>query len=155
MANWFEDLTKTMVNDNLTRRQAIGRIAGVVAGATIVTWLPDQALAKHVPWKKQCPNGGCGCTCGFENCFGNPNTNCYCFESIEGKGACACDSYCSQVSMCPSTSHCKKGYVCITNNGCTGCSSSYGICIQKCAGKYKNCKLGSSHAGLTAAHRSH
>src|SRR5258708_423327 len=84
MANWLEDLTKTMANDKLSRRQAIGSIAGVVAGATIITWLPDQVLAKHVPWKKQCPNGGCNCTCGFENCFGNPNTNCYCFQSIEG-----------------------------------------------------------------------
>lgn len=154
MANWFDDLTKTMADDKLSRRQAMVRIVGVAAGTAIAVWLPDQALAKHVPWKKQCPMGGCGCTCGFVNCTGNPNTNCYCFESIEGKGACACNGYCSQLSKCPSTSHCQKGYVCITNNGCTGCSSSYGICIQKCAGKYKNCKLGNSHAGLTAAHHS-
>ncbi len=55
MANWLEDLTKMVADDKLTRRQAVGRIAGVVAGATLATWLPEQAQATNLPWKKREP----------------------------------------------------------------------------------------------------
>jgi hypothetical protein len=151
MANWFEDLTKTVSDDKLTRRQAVGRIATVVAGATIAAWLPDQALAKHIPWKKQCPNGGCGCTCGFTNCTGNPNVNCYCFLDINGKGACGCNSYCSQLKTCTQSSHCPRDTFCAIENGCDSCGTSSGVCLPKCKGKYKNCQLGGTHSGPTAA----
>lgn len=148
MAHWFEDLTKTMAHDKLSRRQVVGRIAGVVAGATIATWLPDQALAKHIPWKKQCPNGS-NCNTPPTHCNGNPNTNCFCSTSTEGNPVCICNSYCSQLPVCSNSGQCKKGFICITENGCTGCGDSYGVCIAKCKGKHKNCQLGSGH-GLTA-----
>jgi hypothetical protein len=58
MANWFEDLTKTIADEKLTRRQAVRRMVGVVAGATLATWLPEQALATNLPWKQQCSGLG-------------------------------------------------------------------------------------------------
>ncbi len=49
MANWFEDLTTRVSDDQLTRRQAVRRMVGVVAGATLAPWLPEQVLARPVP----------------------------------------------------------------------------------------------------------
>ncbi|HJT59221.1 MAG TPA: kelch repeat-containing protein, partial [Ktedonobacteraceae bacterium] len=48
MANWLEDLTKTVSDDKLTRRQVVRRMGGVVAGATLAAWLPEQVLARPV-----------------------------------------------------------------------------------------------------------
>ncbi len=151
MAHWFENLTKTVADEKLSRRQAVGRIAGVVAGATLAAWLPEQVLAKDIRWKKMCPHGGCGCTCGFTNCDGNPNTNCFCFQDINGMGGCGCNTYCSQVKSCTQSMHCPRGTFCAINNGCDGCGSSIGVCLVKCAGKNKNCQLSGTHSGATAA----
>ena len=152
MVNWFEDLTKTMADDKLPRRQAIRRIAGSVAGVALASWLPGQVLAKNIPWEKQCPFGGSDCVSCCVNCTGNPNTNCFCLISTEGRGVCICDTFCSQLPVCSNSSQCQKGFVCITYNGCTGCGNSYGVCIAKCKGKHKNCQIGSGH-GMTAAGR--
>ncbi len=150
MADWFEDLTKTMADEKLPRRQAIHRIAGGGAGVALTSWLPGQVLVKINPESKQCPTG-CPCTvdcpCGF-----NQHGNCFCFITIKGKGVCGCNSYCSQSPTCSSSSQCGKGYSCITNNGCTGCGDSYGVCVAKCKGKNKNCQLGEGH-GMTATGR--
>ena len=151
MANWFEDLTKTMADDKLPRRHAIRRIAASVTGVALASWLPGQVLAKNIPWRKQCPTGS-DCNSCCINCNGNPNTNCFCLTSIEGKGACICNNFCSQLPICSNSSQCKKGFVCITENGCTGCGNSYGVCIAKCKGKHKNCTFGSGH-GMTATGR--
>jgi hypothetical protein len=151
MAHWFEDLTKTMADDKLPRRQAIRRIAGSVAGVALASWLPEQALATNLPGKNQCGYGG-SCDWGFTNCHGNPNYNCFCFTGAPGAPAvfCGCNSYCSQSPTCKRQRHCPRGTVCSTSNGCTGCSPYSGVCIPKCMGKNKNCTLGSGH-GLTAA----
>jgi hypothetical protein len=148
MAHWFEDLTKTVADEKLPRRQALRRIAGSVTGMALASLLPAQALARADHLKKHCSNP-CNCSCGFVNC--NGNTNCFCFLGLDGKGVCGCNSYCSQVSPCTNSSQCKKGFGCITANGCTGCSSSTGVCIPYCAGKHKNCQLGGSHSGKTVA----
>ena len=101
MANWFFNLTTMVFNDQLPRREALRRMVGVVAGTTLATWLPEQALAKNIPWKKQCTFGG-NCDWGFVNCNGNPNPNCYCFTGGPGAPAafCGCNSLCSQESTC-------------------------------------------------------
>lgn len=148
MANWLEDLTKTVSDDTLTRRQAVRRIVGVVAGTTLATWLPEQALAKNIPWKKQCPRGG-NCDDDFPSCNGNPNTNCFCFTDVSGQGVCACNSFCSQAPTCIKQSDCPRNTVCIIQNGCDNCGNSPGVCFLKCKGKHKNCTLGSGH-GMTA-----
>jgi len=67
MTNWLEDLTHMVSDDTLPRREALRRMVGVVAGATLAAWLPEQALAKNIPWKKQCTFGG-NCDSGFPNC---------------------------------------------------------------------------------------
>lgn len=155
MANWFEDLTKTVADDTLTRRQAVRRLVGIVAGSTLASWLPEQALAApNLPWKQQCSGMGGNCDWGFINCQGNPNTNCYCFTGAPGAPAtfCGCNTYCSQEPTCKRQSHCPKGTVCSTSNGCTGCSPYSGVCIQKCKGKYKNCVFPDGH-GITATGR--
>ena len=48
MANWLEDLTKTVSDNKLTRRQVVRRMGGVVAGAALAAWLPEQVLARPV-----------------------------------------------------------------------------------------------------------
>ncbi len=149
MANWFEDLTKTVADEKLSRRQAVGRIAGVVAGGTIVAWLPEQALAKNIPWKKQCLNGS-NCDVPPMNCNGNPNTNCCCMTEISDTPVCGCNIYCSQSTPCTSSSNCKRGYVCVTATPCTGCGTSYGVCVPKCKGEHKNCQLGDGQGSTTA-----
>ncbi|HJT58101.1 MAG TPA: hypothetical protein VJ761_16470 [Ktedonobacteraceae bacterium] len=154
MANWLEDLTKTIADDKLTRRQAVRRIVGVVAGATLATWLPEQALAQNIPWKKQCTMGG-NCDYTFFNC-NNPNPNCICFTGAPGAPAafCGCNTYCSQLSTCKIQSHCPRGTICSIENGCDNCgtTTSPAVCIPACKGKHKNCTLGSGH-GMTAAGR--
>ena len=146
MAQWFEDLTRTIADEKVGRRTAMRRIAGTVAGVALASVVPGAALAKS----KSCPVGG-NCTIGFKNCQGNSNTNCFCFTDISGKGKCGCNMYCSGLSPCARDSHCGKGTLCIILNGCTGCSSSNSVCVLKCAGKNKNCQLGSGR-GATAAH---
>ena len=145
MANWFEDVTRTMADDKLSRRAAMRRIAESVAGVALASTLPGLALAK----KKSCFVGG-NCTIGFTNCQGNPNTNCFCFTDSTGKGKCGCNSFCSGIASCNSDKNCGKGSICIISNGCTGCGSSSGTCVWKCSGAHKNCQLGNGQ-GRTAA----
>ncbi len=40
MAKWFEDLTKTMADEKLPRREVIRRLAGSVAGIALASLLP-------------------------------------------------------------------------------------------------------------------
>jgi len=146
MANWFEDVTKTLADEKIGRRTALRRVGGTVAGVALAGAIPGLALAK----KNQCPNGGGNCTIGFSNC-NNPNTNCFCFTDISGKAVCGCNSYCSQIPVCSSDKTCGKAGKCISANGCTGCGTSTGVCVPNCAKKKnKNCVLGSGH-GTTAA----
>src|SRR5258708_32543996 len=49
MANWLEDLTHMGSDDQLPRREALRRMVGVVAGATLAAWLPEQVLARPGP----------------------------------------------------------------------------------------------------------
>lgn len=149
MANWFEDLTKTMVDEKMGRRAAIRRVAGTVVGAAVAGVLPGTVQAKQ---NKQCPFGGCT-PCGGGECVGcvnNPNPNCFCFTQPNGTPVCGCNSPCSQLSTCSAPSQCKKGFACIVQTGCS-CPGP-GVCVPRCRGKHKNCTLGSGH-GLTAAGR--
>jgi hypothetical protein len=145
MANWFEDVTKTLADEKIGRRTAMRRVAGTVAGVALASGIPAVALAKS----KACPGFG-SCSGGtFTNCVGNANTNCYCFEKLGGKAVCGCNSFCSQVPACSSSQKCAKGNSCAVLTGCN-CVSSAGVCIPNCKGKNKNCVLGSGH-GMTAA----
>jgi hypothetical protein len=145
MANWFDDLTKTLADDKLRRRQAIRRISGIVAGAALASWLPGQAFAASVQKHRCGPPGTCS---GFTvSCGINKYNNCYCFRRLNSSiyGVCGCNSYCSSTTPCTSQAQCPAGYACITSNGC-GCTS--GTCIQKCT---KTCQLDPNRSGRTAA----
>jgi hypothetical protein len=149
MAQWFEDLTKIIADEKMGRRSAIRHVAGTIAGIVGASAIPNIALARQTE-KCTCGNS-CSGECGNGgNCPGNPNPNCYCFIQLGGGFACGCNSYCSQTPTCANSSQCKKGFVCITFNGCTSCQGYTGVCVARCRGKHKNCQLGSGH-GTTAA----
>jgi hypothetical protein len=145
MANWFEDVTKTLADEKIGRRTALRRVGGTVAGVAVASAIPGLALART----KACPTPGTCTGQGYTNCQGNPNTNCYCFEKLGGKAFCGCNSYCAQVPPCSSSQKCARGTSCAVLTGCN-CVSSAGVCIPNCKGKNKNCVLGSGH-GTTAA----
>jgi len=150
MANWFENVTKTLADDKISRRTALRRVGGTVAGVAAASAIPGLALAKT---NKHCPGGGGNCTgAPFTNCVGVSNTNCFCFEGLKsGSSVCGCNSYCSQVPTCSSSQKCAKGTSCIVSTGCN-CSNSAGVCVPNCLKKKnRNCVLGSGH-GTTAAH---
>src|SRR5258708_37031773 len=100
MANWFEDLSRTLADDTLSRRQVVRRIAGTVVGVAFAFWFPEQALANH----HQCSNPGNACGVPeFTNCENNPH--CFCFQRIDhgsGKGVCGCSANpdCSSYKPC-------------------------------------------------------
>ncbi len=151
MANWFEDITKTMADEKLPRRVAIRRISGTIVGVTLASLLPGQALANARPDGKAKCSGPINCSSppGSYFCPNNPNPNCACFTNIKGGGTCGCNSYCSQVPTCNSSHDCSKGTFCAVSTGCN-CGYSSGVCIAKCIGKNKNCQLGGAGTGLTA-----
>ena len=146
MSNWFEDLTKTLAEDTLPRRQAIRRISGTVAGFVLASWLPEQAYAAGMG-KHSCKNTLSCSGQPAQNCGVNKYNNCFCFQKIgtSNKGVCGCNSYCSSLQVCSSQSGCPTGYACITS---TGCSCAGGVCILKCT---KTCQLDSNLTGRTAA----
>lgn len=149
MANWFEDISKTMADEKIGRRTAIRRVAGTVAGAALASAIPGVALAKK---SQACPGGGGNCSIGFVNCKNNPNTNCFCYSGTQGSaGHCGCNGFCSQLPTCTKNSNCAKSAFCSFFNGCN-CNGGTGVCITKCAGKNKNCQLGSGHGATAAGH---
>ncbi len=151
MANWFEDVTKTLADEKIGRRTALRRVAGTVAGVALASAIPGAALAKG-RGKAACPSGGGTCSTGFVNCKNNPNPNCYCFSGTQmGAGHCGCNSPCENDPNCMKNSDCPRGSFCSCFNGCN-CGAGLGVCLPKCKGKNKNCQLGSGH-GLTAAGR--
>lgn len=144
MANWFEDLTKTLADDKLRRRQAILRISGIVAGAALASWLPGEVFAASEQRHRCSPPGSCsGPT---YNCGINKYNSCYCFQKLGTiKGVCGCNNYCASLKSCNSQAQCPLGYACIINSGCS-CTS--GVCIKKCT---RTCQPDSSRSGRTAA----
>ena len=147
MANWFENITKTLADEALPRRQAIRRISGTVAGIVLSLWLPEQAFASSNHQNHRCNNAGSCSGLGPGLCGVNKYNNCYCFQKLGFKyrGVCGCNSYCASIPACSSQSGCPSGYACITN---TGCNCSGGVCVPKCT---KTCQLASNQAGRTAA----
>ena len=144
MANWFDDLTKTLADASLTRRQALKHIAGTATAVVLAFWLPEQALAANQP-NHHCTLGG-GCMGSFLYCGHNKYENCYCMNQMgRNYGVCVCNTYCASAPPCSHSSQCGIGYACVTNNGC-GCT--IGFCMQKCT---KTCQLDSQRAGRTAA----
>src|SRR5579872_6973501 len=141
MANWFENMTKTLAGEALPRRQAIWRISGTVVGAVLAAWLPGQASATTITHR--CRNAGSCSGIPPGPCGTNIYNNCYCFQTLgyNFRGGCGCNQYCSSLQACSSQSDCPSGYACLTNNGC---SCTGGVCILKCT---QTCQLDSNQTG--------
>jgi hypothetical protein len=149
MNDWFDDITRTLADDTLSRRQIVRKVASTMAGVALAAFLPADVLAKRkhgrCPYVDKTGVGGPTCFAGEPGCSGNQN--CYSFMDISLKADwCGCNEYCSTAKPCTSDKTCAKGYFC---SGCTGCGQA-GICVQCCN---KTCTLSSSHAGRTAADR--
>jgi hypothetical protein len=150
MANWFENITKTLADGKLSRRQMMTKMAGFTTATALAALIPAGEAFAATPDKRShsCKYPGC-CSCDqFMNCdlkkYGN--TNCYCFQKLGPyPGVCGCNTYCSSLIECIDQASCPTGYTCITSTGC-GCTQ--GFCIQKCN---KTCTLASNGAGRTAA----
>ncbi len=91
MADWFEDLTKTMTDEKIGRRTAMRRVATGIAGIAVASALPENSLARvrRCKYPYTCNN-----PCSFCPCPNNENGNCYCFLELSGKVVCACNSFC-------------------------------------------------------------
>jgi hypothetical protein len=148
MANWFENVTKTLADDKISRRTALRRVGGTVAGVAAASAIPGLALART---NKHCSGHGDCQGDPFTNCAGISNSNCICFEGLKpGTNVCGCNSYCSQIPTCSSSQKCPRGSACIVSTGCN-CGNSTGVCVPNCVKKKnRNCQLGSGH-GATAA----
>jgi hypothetical protein len=134
MANWFEDVTKNVADEKLSRRQAIRRAASSIAGLALASWIPGQALAKSHPYSK---SGACNnpATCGgtFSPC--GHNKNCFCFLNSQGKGTCGCIvNICNNSEKaCHTDKDCPGGSFCATQT----CCPHKNVCLPKCG---KTCK---------------
>ncbi len=150
MANWFEDLTKSIADDKLPRRQAMRRIVGTIAGLGLTSWIPKEVWAKDIPKGKPVCLPSHPCNGTAPNCPNPNNYNCFCFTTIKGTtGDCGCNTFCSGLPTCNSPHDCPKGSFCSINNGCTGCGGPPGVCLPKCSA---TCHLGKGE-GATAARR--
>ncbi len=142
MANWFENVTKTLADDKLSRRKAMKTAVGITAAAALAAIIPGEAFAASD--HAMCSPGTCSTS--FSNCGKTGNANCFCFQRIgTTTGVCGCNAFCSSLQACASQSDCPAHHICITNTGC-GCTS--GFCIRKCT---STCILHADHSGRTAA----
>lgn len=144
MAYWFENLTKSLADEKLSRRVAIQRVASTLTGGVLALWLPGAALAQ-TEHHQFCAMPG--------TCSGQPypqcnkhNSNCYCFMQLNTrKGICGCNMYCDGLYPCNRNSDCGTGFFCSTN---IGCSCTSGWCVQACT---RTCTLSAHGSGRTAA----
>ncbi len=129
MTNWFEDISKTMADEKLSRRQSLRRIAGSVAGVTLATWIPGQVLAKSGACHNPATCGGTFSPCGH-------NKNCFCFlDASTGKGNCGCIvNICNKnEKTCKTDKDCSSGSFCAKKT----CCPHPNVCLPKCG---KSCK---------------
>lgn len=148
MSDWFHDITKTLADNTLSRREAVKKIAVTIAGTALASWFPGIALARSQFGKcPDCiPNGCNSCSCFTGGC--SHNNNCLCLFKLDSQEEwlCGCIEYCASAKPCTRQSDCGKGSFCSTNNGCA-CPPN-GICVQKCT---KTCHLAAEGVGRTTA----
>ncbi len=153
MAQWFEDITKTMADEKMGRRTAMRRVVGYLTAVVLTAAVPGLAKGKG---KKQCSIPG-DCSIGWTQCDTNINpTDCYCFTDNGERptGKCGCNQNCSQVQSCYRDSQCPSGFFCSGYNGCTNCMGgpvTAGVCLHYCQ---KICPP-INHTDLTATSRAH
>jgi hypothetical protein len=132
----------------ISRREMLRNIgiAGAVAwAAPVLSSLPAHAGTDNAKkrCKKACKGQGECCQVGCVPCSSQANCpsevgdGAYCFHTEEGKLVCGPDIFCGQHQACSVSTECAAGEVCITLNGCDGCTGSTGLCMPKC----KKCVL--------------
>jgi hypothetical protein len=131
-----------MEEKRVSRREMIRNIgiAGAVAwAAPVLSSLPASAsvdVCTRKRSKRLCRGIDGNCNNGFTQCGicnGDVGDGSYCFEEIGTlRNFCGTDSFCSGLTTCFSSAGCAANEVCITNNGCTGCGSSSGVCVRRC-----------------------
>ena len=156
-----------MDDEPISRRELLRNIVatGVLTwAAPVLTRLPADASVDRCrkKWSRKLCRGSCGdCFCDNNWCGNCGSLGAYCFIEI-GTGALYCGNnvFCDEVQTCLSTSECPKGNVCITENGCTGCGDSIGVCVPRCCTASESRKpphrvrhLGPTAAGERAAAR--
>jgi hypothetical protein len=127
----------------VSRRELLRNLAvgGAVAWvAPIATTVPASASTDTNPKQlcngQDCQCGDCNFPCG--TCSSDVGDGSWCWERLDRNGklsyvnVCAEDVFCDQVEVCARQTDCPRGYACITNNGCTGCGFSFGVCSKKC-----------------------
>src|SRR5579863_4457554 len=105
MPQWFEDLTKTLADEKLTRRQSIRRVAGVIASVAFASFISNNPVLASVGLRVRrgvstcsgdnCTNPGTCSNGNFPNCGSNQYNNCYCFQDMNGSAVCGCNTYCA------------------------------------------------------------
>lgn len=82
------------------------------------------------------------CTFGFApcgTCSSDVGDGSWCFDRFgDLESFCAEDVFCSEAGTCTSAADCKAqglGNICITNNGCTECGPSTGVCSTRCCSR--------------------
>lgn len=131
-----------MEEKQISRREMLRKIgiAGAVAwAAPVLTSLPASASVDACRKRKahrlckglfgDCNNGFSACG----TCSSDVGDGSFCFTGTNGKLYCAEDVFCSETHSCSSDADCSDFApgVCITLNGCTGCSSA-GVCSTRC-----------------------
>ena len=135
-----------MIGDKRISRRALLRnigLAGAAAWAAPVL-AGGRASASVDRCRKRksrqlCMNEGscdicCNLVCG--TCNSDVGDGSYCFARMGAPGCyCAEDVFCAEAGQCTTDADCRTqglGNICITINGCTGCSSSMGVCSTRC-----------------------
>jgi len=155
----FDSLTKTLATP-VSRGTALKAVfATALGGALGAGSVVGVGAASPSTGKcSKCSTPG-NCTNGFNQCgnqsCGHSGLGTYCFQDANGKGFCGANTFCTKAPTCTNDKNCPKGSKCIINQGCSGCASSPGNCVETCA---YSCKHGSSSraqgSGRTAINRS-
>ena len=134
-----------MADKHMSRREMLRNIGLVGVGAWAVpalTSLPAHAATSKK--KNPCKGIDGNCDNGFTQCgtcSSDVGDGSFCFEALNKKGTkvkaknvCAEDVFCDEVPACTGQKDCAAGTYCVTNNGCTGCVPTGGVCSPKCKG---------------------
>ena len=121
----FDELTRAMATNSISRRGAIKGIAASALGGILALGGVGNAFAQSKPGvspdSKKCPGGMHGCA---QPCAGN--SSCFCVSLNNGKIHCVMP-VCTGIA-CTKNKTCGKGFVCF-NEGCCGTGS---FCVPKC-----------------------
>ena len=134
---FFDDLAKGLDDGTISRARALRLVGGALLAAVAPSVFPREAQALSA--RKRCrrkrgrflpsadPTSPCRCTnkkCANRALHCHNNSDCYCYETIEGTGFCgkaiAVRNYCSSAQPCPAGSTCVVvGTFCCGNAACT------------------------------------